>query len=134
VAEETTKQQNEPQSPADRATKLQWVIAAVSSVLVLLLVGSLVLDAITQSGGEPVLRAQVMSVNEDRDGYAVVEVRNDGRATAASVEIEGVAGPLRARAVLDYSPAHSTQEVTLVFPEVVALGQVEVRILGFAEP
>ncbi len=134
MAEETTKQQNEPQSPADRATKLQWVIAAVSSVLVLLLVGSLVLDAITQSGGEPVLRAQVMSVNEDRDGYAVVEVRNDGRATAASVEIEGVAGPLRARAVLDYSPAHSTQEVTLVFPEVVALGQVEVRILGFAEP
>jgi uncharacterized protein (TIGR02588 family) len=134
VAEEKTKEENEPQSPADRATKLQWVIAAVSSVLVLLLVGSLVLDAITQSGGEPVLRAQVMSVNEDRDGYAVVEVRNDGRATAASVEIEGVAGPLRARAVLDYSPAHSTQEVTLVFPEVVALGQVEVRILGFAEP
>jgi uncharacterized protein (TIGR02588 family) len=134
VAEETTKQQNEPQSPADRATKLQWVIAAVSSVLVLLLVGSLVLDAITQSGGEPVLRAQVMSVNEDRDGYAVVEVRNDGRATAASVEIEGIAGPLRARAVLDYSPAHSTQEVTLVFPEAVASGQVEVRILGFAEP
>ncbi|HEV7292376.1 MAG TPA: hypothetical protein VGN79_08665 [Devosia sp.] len=134
MAEETTKQQNEPQSPADRATKLQWVIAAVSSVLVLLLVGSLVLDAITQSGGEPVLRAQVMSVNEDRDGYAVVEVRNDGRATAASVEIEGIAGPLRARAVLDYSPAHSTQEVTLVFPEAVASGQVEVRILGFAEP
>ncbi|WIJ25967.1 hypothetical protein [Devosia sp. RR2S18] len=134
MAEEKTKQQNEPQSPADRATKLQWVIAAVSSVLVLLLVGSLVLDAITQSGGEPVLRAQVMSVNEDRDGYAVVEVRNDGRATAASVEIEGIAGPLRARAVLDYSPAHSTQEVTLVFPEAVAPDQVEVRILGFAEP
>lgn len=134
MAEERTKQENEPQSPADRATKLQWVIAAVSSVLVLLLVGSLVLDAITQSGGEPVLRAQVMSVNEDRDGYAVVEVRNDGRATAASVHIEGTAGPFRAQAVLDYSPAHSTERVTLVFPEAVLAEAVEVGITGFAEP
>ena len=118
----------------DRSALLEWIIAAVSSVVLIGLVGFLVYDAIRQNGGTPILMLAVESTNVGQEGQVVVTVGNDGDRAAAEVRIEGLAGEERSEAVLDFSPAHSRLSVTLMFSEPVDAGDVALRVLSFTDP
>lgn len=116
---------------------IEWILSGASAMLILALSGFLVYEAMTKTGGEPVLSLHVARILERADGQeVVVTVRNEGHATAADVEIVGrVAGdPLIRQVSLDYAPAESEREVTLRFATPFSVDALELFILGFVDP
>jgi uncharacterized protein (TIGR02588 family) len=114
---------------------IEWVVAAFASMLVLGLVAYLVTIAVTHRSGEPELVLSVKTIEEARPGYVVVSLRNEGDASAAGVQIEGVLPDGEAgEATLDYSPADSETTATLVFSRPVEPGELTLRVKGYADP
>lgn len=129
--------QNDEPTPAQQRLigTVEWAIAGVSGLLVLLLVGYLILVALTDHGGAPRLVVTMEALDQSRPGYVPVTVRNEGGGSAAAVRIAGVlADGTEATADLDYSPARSASGATLVFPRAVSPDEITLRVLGFSDP
>lgn len=121
----------------DKAHAIEWVLGALSAAIILGLAGFLVFEGVTRTGSEPLLSLRVVRVVEQANGYGVVvEVRNQGHATAADVEIAGIqdGAPLVRQVTLDYAPAESTREITLVFAGPVAADELQLVVLGYIDP
>jgi uncharacterized protein (TIGR02588 family) len=115
--------------------RIEWVLGACSGLVILVIVGFLCYEAVTRTGGKPELSLHVVERREAPSGeIVVVEVRNDGYATAASVEVAGMSGEERRQVTLDYSPARSRRKVTLVFPAEMPDAQIEFHIVGYVDP
>ena len=115
--------------------RLEWIIAAFSSLIVLALVGYLAFLALTEKGGAPRLVLAVAETDESRPGYVLVAVSNEGEATAGDVQVEGTLPEGEtAEVTLDYSPANSETPVTLVFSMPVQETEIALRIKGFTDP
>ncbi len=115
---------------------VEWIMGACAGVIVAGIIGFLGFEAVTRTGGRPDLRLQVVDQRDTGAGTEVViEVRNDGHATAASVELAGTTNGQSLRQVtLDYVPARSRREVVLILPHGVSGGSLKVEILGYVEP
>jgi uncharacterized protein (TIGR02588 family) len=115
---------------------IEWVLGACSGLMILGIAGFLCYEAVTRTGGQPELSLRVVERSETATGETVVvEVRNDGHATAASVEVAGTFDGVSWRQVtLDYSPAHSRRKVTLLFPKRVHNTPIELHVAGYVDP
>lgn len=123
-----------------KAERLEWIVAAISSVIVLGLTGFILYEAVTKTGSEPDIRMAIERGVPMTDGYVVeITVRNDGHATVSDVQIEGTAelgdGETETGNVtINYLPAASGIEVGLGFSREVDPEQVTLRVLGYSYP
>lgn len=126
---------------SDAPVVVEWIIAGVSALVVIMVVGFLIHDAVTRDGGLPALVTEIGATHPvEGGGYMVeVDVRNLGHATAAAVQVEGTitlpdGTTETSQASLDYAPAQSRRQVTLVFRADPGAGALAVRPIGFTEP
>ncbi len=132
---ESSKSHNS--QPARQPHPVEWLMGSLSAAMVLALLGFLSLEGLSRQGGIPQLELRAIRHIEQPEGtIVVIEVHNRGKATAADVAISGTSpGSSSPREVtLDYAPAESVREVTLIFPDVVALDALTLDVLGYHEP
>jgi uncharacterized protein (TIGR02588 family) len=111
---------------------LQWIMAALGLIITLAAAGVIVHEAI-QPPSPPDLTAEVTATRPGAAGFiADIEVRNEGRDTAAAVQVEGRSGEETAAATIDYVPGRGRTAVALAFPGDPV--PVEVRVTGWSEP
>lgn len=123
--------------PKQRSTSetAEWVVAVISAILVLGLMGFLAFEAVTQTGGLPSISLAVKDVVQTSHGYnALVSVTNHGSATAADVALSGRAGDEESQVVLDFSPAMSERQVSLIFRNPVGPDDIELQVRGYVDP
>lgn len=128
---------------AARATgeisKWEWVAGAIGLVLVLASVGYLARAAL-QPATPPRVVVVVDSVASGTGMHLVhFTARNEGRATAASVTVEGelstgTGEPVLSTTDIDFVPAGSSRSGGLYFRDDPRRGQLVVRALGYTEP
>ena len=111
---------------------LQWIMAGLGLVLTLTAAGIIVYEAM-QPPSPPDLTAEVTAVRSAAAGFvAEIEIRNEGRDTAAAVQVEGQSGGETASTTIDYVPGKGRTAVALAFPGDPA--PVEARVTGWSEP
>ncbi len=119
---------------------LEWLILLLSTALVIILVGYLLISGLT-SQGPAVIRTELITADaaDSPDGGWVIPltVRNEGGTAAAAIVVEATAivdGTEEAsQLTVDLLAADSEVELVLGFsgrPE----GEVEVRVVGFETP
>jgi uncharacterized protein (TIGR02588 family) len=122
--------------------KSRWegVAAAVSTLLVLGVVGYLLYDAVARPHTPPALTVQADTVLK-AGGLWLVEfsAENRGHNTAAAVKIEGELKQGEqtveaSEAVLDYVPGESVRRGGLFFRADPRAYRLELRALGYQEP
>ena len=123
-----------------RKSRWEWVAAAVSTALVLGVVGYLLYDAVARPRTPPSLRVAADTVLQ-ADGLWLVEFRatNAGHETAAAVKIEGElmqadSSVESSEAVLDYVPGRSVRHGGLFFRHDPRAYRLELRAHGYQEP
>lgn len=111
---------------------LQWIMGGLGLVLTLAAAGVIVHEAM-QPPSPPDLAAEVTETRPAAAGFvAEIEVRNEGRDTAAAVQVEGRSGGETASTTIDYVPGRGRTEVALAFSG--APAPVEARVTGWSEP
>jgi uncharacterized protein (TIGR02588 family) len=137
----TSKHAESARSRALRETsKLEWVVAALSLVLVLGVAGFLLHDAFGSPPSPPRITFEVDSVVRAGKGYLVeFRARNRGRTTAAGVEVEGElvsdTGSVETTGVtIDYVPAAGVTAAGLFFTEDPRKHRLEIRPKGYDRP
>ena len=122
------------------ASRWAWVAAAVSTLLVLGVIGSLLYDAVARPRTPPAVTVQADSVLRSGGLWLVrFQARNGGHETAAGVKVQGElregARPVEsAEAVLDYVPGESVRRGGLYFRADPRAYHLELRALGYQEP
>jgi uncharacterized protein (TIGR02588 family) len=112
---------------------LEWVVFAVSAVLVACVIGQLSFDAIGVDGEPPRLEIELGEPREQGGAYAVeVTIRNDGDNTAEAVRVEVISGGERGELEFEFLPRHSFKRgwVTFTKPPV----GMQARVLGYKAP
>lgn len=108
---------NAPQTPApflERTPILEWMMAALGLALALGAIGFLTWQGLHTDDRSPVLSARALATSSTPHGYVVdVEIRNESRATASEVEVEGVLT----------TEGRADEQVTLTFDYVPGLGR-----------
>ncbi|HEX6371339.1 MAG TPA: TIGR02588 family protein [Longimicrobium sp.] len=123
-----------------RKSRWEWVAAAVSTALVLAVVGYLLYDAVARPQTPPSIQVAADTVLRS-GGLWLVEFRatNDGHETAAAVKIEGElmradSSVESSEAVLDYVPGRSVRHGGLFFRQDPRAYRLELRAHGYQEP
>ncbi|RUT28611.1 hypothetical protein EMQ25_16720 [Arsenicitalea aurantiaca] len=111
----------------------------MSAALVCALLGYLGYEALTARDGVPVFVVETQAPRPAGEQFLVpVTVRNEGRRTAAAVEIEGRfeggGESVVSTVTLDYVPARGEVDAGLLFPQNPGKGTLTVRVLGYANP
>ena len=102
-------------------SRWEWVAAAVSTALVLAVVGYMLYDAVARPRTPPSITVQADSVLHGNGMWLVqFQARNHGHETAAQVKVEGVlmdgaVAVEASEAVLDYVPGESVRQGGLFF-------------------
>ena len=126
--------------PQSQTSVWEWVAAAIGALILILAIGYMIWYGLTHTSGPPVMvveRADSVRV----DGIYVVKVvvRNEGRSTAAAVEIEGALmdgeeALETSTATLDYVPENSEREAYLQFTRDPAQYDLKLRAVGGSAP
>ena len=130
------KDKREQKSGDDGRPALEWVVGAVSAVLVSCLVLYLGYQA---AFGDDRPAELLVSVEQVRHGDGTttvkVAVSNRGDEAAAAVAVLATGADASPRRIeLDYVASHATRRAAFVFPGTVAVEDVTVEIGGYAEP
>lgn len=118
----------------------EWVVAGLSAVLVLGVVGFLIYDGVRSPGTPPDVTIEVDSIQAAGPGYLVLfRARNSGRSTAADVAVEGELQADSGRVessetTLDYVPAGGIQRGGLYFEHDPRRFRLRVRAKGYRDP
>ena len=119
---------------------LQWVAAGLGFVLVLVVVGYSVWEAVAGDHGPPDLSVVAELATSSAFGHTVpIVVKNDSHATAASVEVVGVLEQAgisieERRAAFAYVPGKGEATGGLVFENDPARHTLKVSVEGYEEP
>lgn len=125
---------------AQRTPILEWAAAAVGLVLTLGAVGYLAIESLQPDNGPPILVARADAPVRTSGGYFVsVRVENQGRATAADVEVEGVlrsgnGEEERSAITLDYLAGGGVRRGGLIFQADPRIGDLRVTARGHVDP
>lgn len=137
---ESRKGKNGSGSGSGGTSAGEWIVAAVSGLLVLGAMGVLLHEAITERPTPPRIEVAVDSVARSGSGYvAEFTARNSGNQTAAGLSIAGelrsdTGSVERSEVTIDYLPARSTIRGGLFFREDPRRYVLEIRPLGYGEP
>lgn len=119
---------------------LEWITAGLGAAIVIATVLFIGYEAVTDSGGPPLLTAAVEGVQPAGGHYVVlVVVANSGQRAAAEVTIEatlhaGDGALSRSEARLDFVPGRSRRRAGLLFDTDPREGSLRVRVHGYATP
>ena len=128
--------------PHDRRDESRWerVAAAVSTALVLFVLGLLAYDAVARPQTPPAVEVRADTVLRAGGLWIVeFEVFNRGHNTAAAVKVEGrITGPggqaETSEAMMDYVPGRSRRRGGLFFRQDPRGRGLELRAHGYQEP
>ncbi len=120
----------------DPVPALEWGAAGFGLLLLLALLAIIGRGAL--AGGQdnvPLLVATVERVVATPAGHVVeIEVANRSSVTAASVQVEGIAGGETSTATIDYVPARSSASGGLLFTRDPTAGGMRLRVTGYELP
>lgn len=120
--------------------ELEWIVFAVSLVVVLGTVGLLAYDMVQGESSPPELVVELGPPRRQAQGWAVpVTVRNVGGETAEGAQVEvtlAVPGRPVERGEIDmaFVPADSRREGFVTFTADPARGRLAGRVVGFEKP
>ncbi|HWX50458.1 MAG TPA: TIGR02588 family protein [Roseomonas sp.] len=123
-----------------RKPALEWICAALGTVIVLATLAVVAAQIPGDDEAPPDIRLRVESVRPAGEGYLVrFEATNMAQSTAATVEIEGRLeeggrSVEVSRVQLDYVPRGSRQRGGLWFTRDPAQYRLSLRVLGYQEP
>lgn len=122
-------------SEFQRRPMVEWVIGALSAVMVLALLGFLAIEGIARAPGEPRFRVEILAIEQAAEGIAArIEVINEGEAAAAAVTVEGTtASGQHASIQFDYIAGHGRRRGVLYFPDGNGAG-LEIHVSGHVMP
>jgi uncharacterized protein (TIGR02588 family) len=121
-------------------TTTQWIVGAVSTLLVLALLGFVIYEAASVADSPPVVTVRVEGVRAIPGGYVVeVTAYNQGGSTAMALEIEGTLKQdtvtvETSTATVQYVPPETQREAGLYFTKDPRQYTLEVRPLGYDRP
>jgi len=120
---------------------MEWVLAGLSGVLLLAVVGYLGYEGLAHPDGPPQVVVRAGEPRPAAGGFLVeFTARNDGRTTAANVQVIGELGTPpdgiveRSEAVLDYVPKGSSRKGWLSFRRDPARHGLTVMVGGQTQP
>ncbi len=125
---------------APSTSTAEWIVAAVSALLVLGVIGFLVYDGLASPQTPPDVRVEVDSIQQAGPGFLVLfRAHNSGNNTAADVIIEGElladSGRVEtSETTLDYVPAGSEQRAGLYFTRDPRSLKLRLRAHGYRDP
>lgn len=121
-------------------SRWEWVAAAVSTALVLAVIGYMLYDAVARPQTPPSVTVHADSVLA-ADGHWRVEfhARNHGHLTAAQVMVQGElmqgdSAVETSEAVLDYVPGGAVRRGGLFFTRDPGAHEIRLRAMGYQEP
>ena len=129
-----------PIRSAPNTSTAEWIVAALSAVLVLGMIGFLMYDGVASPRTPPDVTIEVDSIQQAGPGFLViVRARNSGRKTAAGVVVEGElmsdSGRVEtSETTLDYVPAGGVQRAGLYFTRDPRRLKLRLKALGYREP
>ena len=118
----------------------EWVVAAISTALVLGAIGFMLYEALSEPPSPPRITVQVDSVVATSAGYIVeFTAENSGQTTAQGVEIEGElrsdTGTVQtSSATIGYVPQNASRQGGLFFTEDPRNYRLELRPKGYDRP
>ena len=118
----------------------EWVVAALSAVLVLGAVGFMLNEALREPETPPKIEIAVDTIIAIGTGYVVeFSAKNRGTTTAAGLTVEGElksdAGIVaKSEVTIDYVPAEATRQGGLFFSRDPRRYQLQIRPKGYARP
>ena len=127
-------------SKAPHTTTAEWIVAALSALLVLGVLGFLIYDAVRAPATPPDVRVEVDSIAQAGPGYLVLfRARNGGRKTAAEVLVQGELAAdtglvESAETTIDYVPAGGEQRGGLYFTQDPRRLRLRLQARGYREP
>jgi uncharacterized protein (TIGR02588 family) len=119
---------------------LEWIVFAVSLILVAATVGYLIFSAVKHRESPPVLSVALGKVQPAGSQFRVpVTISNDGETTAEGVQIEVTLNESRpdeekATFTVAYLPHHSRREGAVLFKTDPQKGRLQARVLGYVDP
>ncbi|HWK88455.1 MAG TPA: TIGR02588 family protein [Longimicrobium sp.] len=123
-----------------KPSRWEWVAAAVSTAMVVAVVGYLLYQAVGKPNTPPLLHVRADSVLRAGDGWLVqFRVDNRGRTTAAGVGVEGTlrqgGGEVeKSETTIDYVPSRSHRTGGLYFTRDPGRHTLELRPTGYDDP
>lgn len=118
----------------------EWVLAGISTLLVLAVIGFMGYQALVQPDTSPNISIQQDEIRPVASGYLVqFRARNTGHTTAQSLTVEGElrsdTGKIEtSQATLDYVPASATRKGGLFFRNDPTRYHLELRPKGYDVP
>jgi len=129
-----------PIRSAPDTSAAEWIVAAVSALLVLGVIGFLLYEGVASPKKPPDVTIEVDSVQQAGPGFvALLRARNDGDNTAADVIIEGElmadGKPVeKSETMIDYVPAGGQQRAGLYFTRDPRSLELRLRAHGYRDP
>lgn len=120
-----------------RSEMIEWVFAAISTIVVLGLMGFFLFETLTATSGPPKFETSILASYETEEGLSlVVQVGNLGHEPAADVTVRAVAGQGEPSDVtIDYIASGSTGQATFNLPgPITSANDVTLRVTGFTRP
>ena len=137
MTDEKSKDNSDTKADHARSERLEWIVAALSAVVVVILAGTILFEAVTARGKTPDISLTPGQSYAMASGYGIdVTVRNTGDVTVADVQIEGRLGDLgeTSSVTIDYLPASSSVEIGLGFEDEPDPERLALRVLGYHYP
>lgn len=119
---------------------MEWIVASVSALLVLGVIGFLAYNGVVSPKTPPDVRIEIDSIQPAGPGFLVIfRARNSGHNTAADVIIEGElmadGGRVEtSETTIDYVPAGGEQRAGLYFTHDPRRLKLRVRAKGYRDP
>src|SRR5690606_22136101 len=118
----------------------EWIVAAVSTALVLAMLGYTLYEALSRREGPAIILVRSDSIVTTPAGHLVMfTLRNDGGETAAQVHVRGAlerngATVEESQATVDFVPVDAERSGVLQFETNPNGATVRVRVTGFDKP
>jgi uncharacterized protein (TIGR02588 family) len=136
-------EEQKPKKPEDDQpppiTALEWVVAIVSAICILALLGFLINEQVSSKQLPPDISLKLEGIEKQSDQYlARVSVHNSGDKTASRVECAaelkfGSNQVEQSTARLEFVPPHSRKKIGFIFQHNPSEGELRLSPLGFEE-
>ncbi len=119
---------------------IEWVTGTVSTALVLLMIGLISWEALTDKGVPPDLSVSLTNLSALDNGHRVAfDIANRSTATAADVTVRGEiidAGDVleETEVTFDYVAAESKSSGAFLFDRDPGMHELKIRVLGYTDP
>lgn len=128
-----------PESSQETAL-IEWIFGIISACLVLAMIGWVGWQALSSTGGKPLLSIEILNQTKQGPSFEVeFLIKNDGPMAAAGVTVQGEltanGQSLETREVVfDYVPAHSEMDGVLLFKNDPKTSEMDIRASGYTDP